>query len=168
MNFDAVKGKLEAEIKEKKLEVEMFRRARNLEFEDNRVHGAKVGSRRIHVGRLECVVRSLHDDDAVLAAGIDEDGSHATRNALDDADMRCVDAKRCEILHRRFAEKVVADLGYHHYIRAAESRCHRLIRAFSAKTKIKTGAKNGFARPGKTVAEGGEIGIRAADDRYAG
>jgi len=48
-----------------------------------------------------------------------------------------------------------------------EPRGDRLIGGFAAKAQVKILSENGLARARKGVREGGEIGIRATDDRDA-
>src|SRR5215471_9381522 len=90
----------------------------------------------INVDRLECVVGSLHHQNAVLSVGLDKDWGHATGESLNLLHMGCIDVQFLEILDCGRTKQVAADSRDHENIRAAEAGSNRLVRTLAAETKI--------------------------------
>src|SRR5205085_6202740 len=65
----------------------------DFELHDHAVDGFEQVGGGIDVGGFEEIVRALDYEDAVLAVGLDEDGSYAAGRAFDLLDVRGVDAE---------------------------------------------------------------------------
>lgn len=79
----------------------------NLELQDDAVGVVQHRCRGVDVGGPQPIVGSLHDDDAVLAVGLDEDRRHAARRAGHDLHLRRLDALRLEVGDRRRPEETI-------------------------------------------------------------
>ncbi len=82
--------------------------------------------------------------------------------------MRGVDAEGDEVIDRRLPEQVVADLGHHRHLRAAEPRGDRLIRALSAEAEVKALAEHSLTGARKYIRESRKVRVGAADNGNAG
>jgi hypothetical protein len=116
----------------------------------------------IDVFGRERVVRAFYDDDAILAAGLDEDWRDAAGDSFRDADVAGVDALRLEIFDGGRAEEIAADFCNHGDGRAAEPRGYSLICSFAAEAEIEFFAEDGFAGAREDVVESGEVHVGAA------
>src|SRR5579862_670073 len=77
--------------------------------------------------------------------------------------MRRIDAKLLKILNRSRTEKILPDARDHEDLGAAQARGDGLIRALAAEPEVEFLTEDSFARLWKTIGEGGEIDISAAD-----
>ncbi len=113
----------------------------------------------------EEIVRAFDNDDAILAARLDEDGSDAARNSFRDADVARVNSLGLKIFDGCGAEEIAADFRDHGYRGAAQASGDRLVCAFAAEAEVEFFAEDGFARARKDVIECCEVHIGAAYDR---
>ncbi len=134
----------------------------NLELHDDGVRLAQKRRSGIHVLRGKCVICAFDDDDAILPARIHEDGSDATRNAFGDTYVGCVNPLRFEVLDRGRSKEIASDFCHHAHACSAQTRCHRLIGAFSPEAKVELLAEDGLARPREHVIERGEVHVGAS------
>jgi len=118
----------------------------------------------VDVGGRERVVGAFDDDDAILAAGFDEDGCDAGGDAVGDADVGGVNAERFEILDGGGAEQVGANFGDHGDACATKFGGDGLVGAFAAEAEVEFLAEDGFAGTRETVVEGGEVDVGGAHD----
>jgi hypothetical protein len=79
-----------------------------------------------------------------------------------------INPERQKIFHRSFAKQIVANLGDHRNICAAQPRRHRLVSALPAKSQVEALSENSFPRAWKGIAESRQIGISTANNRNAG
>ncbi len=137
---------------------------RNFELHDDSVGFAKEWRGGVNVFRREEIVRAFHDDDAILAAWLDEDGSDAAGNAFGNANVAGVNSLGLKIFDRGRAEEVAAYFGNHSNRSAAEASGYGLVRAFAAKAEVEFFAKDSFAGTREDVVERGEVNVGAADN----
>lgn len=107
--------------------------------------------------RCEPRVRTGHDEDAVLAARLDEDRRDAARAIGNDAEVPRVNAVTAEIFTRERAERVVAHV-------AEVRRRDGLIRALAAVRHEKARRLERFARSRHPRHVGDEVHHVTADD----
>src|SRR5438045_8555946 len=105
----------------------------------------------------------MYTEYAVLSARFHKNGGHSTRHTFDLFHIGRIDDKLFEILNRGRPEQIAANSGHHEYRSSAQPGCGRLIGALASESKIKPLAENGFTRLRKTIGEGGQINIGAAN-----
>src|SRR5579859_6146974 len=135
---------------------------RDFELHDDGVRFEQERGRGIDVFGRKRIVRAFDDNDAILAAGFDEDGSDAARYSFGDAHVGCVDALRLKIPDGCRAEEVAADLCDHGDGRSEEHTSEGLVGTLAAKAEVEFFAEDGFAGAGKYVIERGEVHVGAA------
>src|SRR4029077_5810803 len=79
---------------------------RDFELHNDGVGFEQECGRGIHVIGRERIVRTFDDNDAILAAGLDKNGSDAARYTFGDADVAGVDALRLKIVDGCRTEEV--------------------------------------------------------------
>ena len=124
---------------------------RNFELQHDAVGGLQGLGGRVNVGRLQRIVRSLHNQNPILPVGFDEDRRDAAGQTIDLLHMSCIDALFPEVFNRRRPEKVTAHARDHENFCAAETRRDGLVGALASKPKIEFLPEDGFARLGKLI-----------------
>src|SRR6266404_9207021 len=141
---------------------------RDLKLQDDSVRFVQQQSRGVHIFRGEYVVGALHDDDAVLAARIYEDGRHSAGNSFGEEHIPRVDPLRFKVLDCGGAEEIVPHSRHHAHVCSAEPRRNRLIGAFAAKAEIELFAEDGLPGPREHIIKRSEVYIGAAHYRNKG
>jgi len=119
----------------------------------------------VHVRRLQQIIRAFHYEDAILTVGLNEDRCYPAGDSLDLLYMSGVDPKLLEVLNRCRTEQIVAHLGNHENVSAAEPGGHRLICPLASKTEIELLAKNCFSGLRETIAKGSQVNICTSNHR---